>query len=94
MKLSNETVKQVKTLCDDSFFSETASKFSSDGAKARYMISKYRELAEDAALLRRDVSLADKISEENKALILGENARKFYGFSDLPVPEKIKNMVE
>ena len=66
MKLSNETVKQVKTLCDDSFFSETASKFSSDGAKARYMISKYRELAEDAALLRRDVSLADKISEERK----------------------------
>ena len=35
-----------------------------------------------------------KISEENKKLILGENARKFYGFADLPVPEKIKNMVE
>ena len=36
----------------------------------------------------------DKISEENKKLILGENARKFYGFGDLPIPAKIKNMVE
>ena len=40
------------------------------------------------------IEKTDKISEENKALILGENARKFYGFSDLPIPEKIKNMVE
>lgn len=35
-----------------------------------------------------------EISEENKKLILGENARKFYGFSDLLVPQRIKNMVE
>lgn len=35
-----------------------------------------------------------KISEENKKLILGENARKFYGFADLPTPERIKNIVE
>lgn len=35
-----------------------------------------------------------KISEENKKLFLGENAIKFYGFKDLTVPEKIKNMVE
>ena len=35
-----------------------------------------------------------EISEENKKFILGENARKFYGFSDLLVPQKIKNMVE
>ena len=35
-----------------------------------------------------------EISEENKKLILGENARKFYGFADLPVPQKVKNMVE
>ncbi len=40
------------------------------------------------------IEKTDKISEENKKLILGENARKFYGFTDLPVPEKIKNMVE
>ena len=37
---------------------------------------------------------SDKISEENKKFFLGENAVKFYGFGDLPVPEKIKNMVE
>ena len=35
-----------------------------------------------------------EISEENKALILGENARKFYGFADIPTPVRVKNMVE
>lgn len=40
------------------------------------------------------IEKTDKISEENKKLILGENARKFYGFADLPIPAKIKNMVE
>ncbi len=35
-----------------------------------------------------------EISEENKRLFLGENARKFYGFKDLPTPGKIKNIVE
>lgn len=34
------------------------------------------------------------IAEEDKSLFLGENARRFYGFDDLPVPEKIKNMAE
>ena len=34
------------------------------------------------------------ISEENKKLFLGENAVKFYGFDNLTVPEKIRNMVE
>ena len=37
---------------------------------------------------------SDKISEENKKLFLGENARNFYGFGDLSVPVKVKNMVE
>ena len=37
---------------------------------------------------------SDKISEENKKLFLGENAVKFYGFGNLTVPEKIKNMVD
>ena len=37
---------------------------------------------------------SDKISEENKKLFLGENAVRFYGFENLSVPEKIKNMVE
>ena len=40
------------------------------------------------------IEKTSEISEENKALILGENARRFYGFEELAVPEKIKNMVE
>ena len=40
------------------------------------------------------VQKTNEISESDKALFLGENARSFYNFSDLPVPEKIKNMVE
>ncbi len=40
------------------------------------------------------IEKSDSISQDSKRLILGENARKFYGFGDLPVPEKIKNMVE
>ena len=35
-----------------------------------------------------------EIGEEDKKLFLGENARKFYGFNDIPVPQKVKNMVE
>lgn len=34
------------------------------------------------------------IDEGAKLLFLGENARRFYAFEDLPVPEKIKNMAE
>ena len=36
----------------------------------------------------------DKISDENKNKFLGENAVKFYGFNDLTIPAKIKNIVE
>jgi predicted TIM-barrel fold metal-dependent hydrolase len=35
-----------------------------------------------------------EISEENKKLILGENARKFYAFADIPTPQKVRNMVD
>ena len=35
-----------------------------------------------------------EISEENKKLILGENARKFYSFADIPAPKKVRNIVE
>jgi predicted TIM-barrel fold metal-dependent hydrolase len=35
-----------------------------------------------------------EISDENKRLVLGENARHFYNFGNLIVPEKVKNMVE
>lgn len=37
---------------------------------------------------------SNEISEENKMLFLGENARSFYNFDNITVPEKIKNMVE
>ncbi len=40
------------------------------------------------------IEKSSEISEENKHLILGENARKFYDFKELPIPEKVKNMVE
>ena len=40
------------------------------------------------------IEKSTEITEENKRLILGENARKFYKFSNLPTPKKIKNMVE
>ena len=35
-----------------------------------------------------------EISEENKKLILGENAKKFYSFADILTPQKIRNIVE
>lgn len=37
---------------------------------------------------------SDKMTEAEKALFLGENARSFYRFGDIKAPEKIKNMVE
>lgn len=40
------------------------------------------------------IQQSTEISEENKMLLLGENARSFYGFGDIAVPEKVKNMVE
>lgn len=40
------------------------------------------------------IEKTNEISEEEKRLLLGENAKSFYGFGDLEIPEKIKNMVE
>lgn len=37
---------------------------------------------------------SNELSREEKALFLGENARAFYGFKDLPVLPYIKNMSE
>ena len=34
------------------------------------------------------------LQEDEKRLFLGENARKFYGFTDLPILPYIKNMSE
>lgn len=40
------------------------------------------------------VEKSDEISALNKQLFLGENAKNFYGFKNLTVPQKVKNMVE
>jgi len=40
------------------------------------------------------IEKTDAISKKDKALILGENAVSFYGFKNLTVPERVKNMVE
>ena len=46
-------------------------------------------------LMSRDfVEKTDELTEEEKTKFLGENARRFYGFKKLEVPEKIINMVE
>ena len=37
---------------------------------------------------------SDRLTEKEKALFLGENAVNFYGFENLYIPVKIKNMVE
>lgn len=40
------------------------------------------------------IEKTDRIKDSDKALLLGENAKTFYGFGDLAVPEKVINMVE
>lgn len=40
------------------------------------------------------VSKSQELSDEEKSLFLGENARRFYGFHDLPELPYIKNMSE
>jgi predicted TIM-barrel fold metal-dependent hydrolase len=46
-------------------------------------------------LMSRDfIEKSDALTQEEKRLLLGENARRFYGFGDLPIPEKVINMVE
>ena len=40
------------------------------------------------------VEKSNEISAHNKELFLGGNAKSFYDFNDIPVPHKVKNMVE
>ena len=40
------------------------------------------------------IEKTNEISEEEKRLLLGGNAKSFYGFNVLEISEKIKNMVE
>ena len=51
------------------------------------------EKVEAAAEEIKDEAKAES-KEDEKRLFLGENARKFYGFTDLPVLPYIKNMSE
>ena len=46
-------------------------------------------------LMSRDfIEKSDELTEEEKIKFLGENARRFYDFPELEVPEKVINMVE
>ena len=46
-------------------------------------------------LMSKDfIEKSDDLTPEEKRLLLGENARRFYGFDDLPVPEKVINILE
>lgn len=40
------------------------------------------------------ITKSQELTEDEKRLFLGENARRFYGFSDFPVLPSIKNMSE
>jgi len=64
MKLSNEITTHVKLLCDDDLYDEIISSNEQIDVKARLMLSKYGELAEDAALLRENEKLSTVISVE------------------------------
>jgi len=46
-------------------------------------------------LMSKDfIEKSDALTDAEKSMLLGGNARRFYGFEDLPVPEKVINMVE
>lgn len=64
MKLSNEITSQVKLLCDDGLYAEIANSSEPTDVKARLMLSKYGNLAFDAALLRENQELSTIISAE------------------------------
>ncbi|MBE6974502.1 MAG: amidohydrolase [Ruminococcaceae bacterium] len=40
------------------------------------------------------VQKTPEITQADKSLFLGENARSFYAFPDLPIPQRVRNMVE
>lgn len=46
-------------------------------------------------LMSRDfIEKSTELTDDEKEKLLGGNAKRFYGFADLPVPDKIINMVE
>ena len=46
------------------------------------------------AMSKDFIEKSDALTPEEKRLLLGENAARFYGFPPLPVPEKVINIVE
>lgn len=65
MKLSNEVTRRAVLLADRAFYNDTCHFFGEDiGANARYMISKYKNDAEAAAILRRDDDILSAIDRE------------------------------
>ena len=66
MKLSNEIATQVKLLCDDDLYAEIANSSDPIDVKARIMLAKYENIANDAALLRADRELSATISAERE----------------------------
>lgn len=66
MKLSNEITSQVKLLCDDDMYNEIINSDEPLDVKARLMLSKYGDLAKDAALLRENEELSTVISAERE----------------------------
>ena len=66
MKLSNEIAAQVKLLCDDDLYAEIANSSDPIDVKARIMLAKYENIANDAALLRADRELSATISAERE----------------------------
>lgn len=66
MKLSNEITKQTKLLCDDRLYEDCLNFSDNVNACARFAISKYGNLARDAALLRNDENFALVIANESE----------------------------
>lgn len=46
------------------------------------------------AMSKDFIEKTNRLTQEEKRLLLGENAARFYGFAPLPVPEKVINIVE
>lgn len=67
MKLSGELTRQTKLLADEALYGQNSARFGDDmGADARFMLSKYGDLARSAALLRQDREFAAIIERERK----------------------------
>ena len=64
MKLSNEVSRAARLLCDSENYNSCRHFYENDAANARLMLSKYGDMAYDAALLRQDIKFAEIIADE------------------------------